>query len=79
MLSDFYFKAIQDDKVLALPMLKAVADDNFILVQFVQFFFDWVENIVEKWENAGNQYFLLFPQCFQKSFSSGVSKAIIVW
>ena len=23
------------------------------------------ENTVEKEENAGNQYFLLFPQCFQ--------------
>ena len=26
----------------------------------------WMENIVTKGENAGNQYFLLFPQCFQK-------------
>ena len=26
--------------------------------------FDIVENIVEKGENAGCQYFLLFPQCF---------------
>ena len=25
-----------------------------------------VENIVENGENAGNQHFLLFPQCFQK-------------
>ena len=24
------------------------------------------ENIVRKGENAGNQHFLLFPQCFQK-------------
>ena len=26
---------------------------------------DRVENIVGKGENAGYQYFLLFPQCFQ--------------
>ena len=33
-------------------------------------FFDRVENIVGKGENAGDQHFLLFPQCFQKaSFS----------
>ena len=25
-----------------------------------------VENIVEKEENAGNQHFLLFAQCFQE-------------
>ena len=28
---------------------------------------DRVENVVGKGENAGNQDFLLFPQCFQKS------------
>ena len=26
------------------------------------------ENIMGKGENAGNQHFLLFPQCFQKVF-----------
>ena len=30
--------------------------------------FDRVENIVGKGENAGYQYFLLFPPCFQKDF-----------
>ena len=29
-----------------------------------------MENNVEKGENAGYQHFLLFPQCFQKSFFS---------
>ena len=33
---------------------------------------DWVENIVGKGENAGNQHFLLFPQCFQKASFSEV-------
>ena len=32
---------------------------------------DWVENIIGKEENAGNQHFLLFPQCFQKVSVSG--------
>ena len=31
------------------------------------FVYDREENIVEKWENAGYQHFLIFPQCFQKS------------
>ena len=34
-----------------------------------------VENIVEKGENAGYQYFLLFPQCFQKVSFSGLLKS----
>ena len=33
-----------------------------------------VENFVGKGENAGNQYFLLFPQCFQKPSLSGRQK-----
>ena len=34
-------------------------------------FLDIVENIVGKGENAGNQHFLLFPQCFPElSFRS---------
>ena len=39
------------------------------------FAFDKVENIVEKGENAGYQHFLLFPQCFQKSFFLKVVKS----
>ena len=33
--------------------------------------FDRLENIVVEGENAGDQHFLLFPQCFQKPFISG--------
>ena len=38
-----------------------------------------VENIVGKGENAGDQYFLLFPQCFQKLSFSGLLKVWTVW
>ena len=41
--------------------------------------FDRVENIVGKGENADNQHFLLFPQCFQVASSSGILKLWIVW
>ena len=37
-----------------------------------------IENIVGKGENAGNQHFLLFPQCFQKPSLSGLLKVGIV-
>ena len=36
------------------------------------------KNTVEKGENAGYQHSLLFPQCFQKAFSSGLEKDRIV-
>ena len=37
------------------------------------------ESIAGKGENAGYQYFLLFPQCFQKLSFSGALKVGIVW
>ena len=39
------------------------------------FVLDIVENIVGKGENAGYQHFLLFPQCFQKTFYLGSLKS----
>ena len=36
--------------------------------------YDWVENVVEKGENAGDQHFLLFLQCFQRPSSSRSKK-----
>ena len=47
--------------------MKEFKDDNFIVVQMVQLYSNRVENIVEKWENAGFQHFLLSPQCFKKA------------
>ena len=45
----------------------------------LKFVFGWVENIVKKGENAGYQYFLLFPQCFQKAPYTGSLKVVIAW
>ena len=41
--------------------------------------FDRLENYVRKEENAGHQYFFLFPQCFQKASFLGLLKVCIVW
>ena len=68
-----------DDKILGLPRLKAFADDNFNVTQDIQVVFHRIVNIMGKEENAGYQHFLLFPQCFQKAFSSSASKVVIVW
>ena len=42
------------------------------MAQIMEFVSDRVENIVGKGENAGNQHFLLFPQWFPKTSTSGV-------
>ena len=57
---------------LNLSKLKAFEADIVKLTP--TFVFHMVENIVGKGENVGNQHFLLFPQCFQTTFSSEASK-----
>ena len=69
---------VPDKKNVAFPKLKAFVDDNFSVAQMVQFFFDSVENFVGKGENAGNQHFLLFQQCFHRAFFKGSLKGGIV-
>ena len=53
-------------------MIRTQTYDDFNYSNGVQFFFDRVGNIVEKGENAGNQYFLLFPQYFNISPFQGL-------
>ena len=59
---------------------KAFADDNLDMAKTEKIFFDRVENIVGKGENAGHQHFLLFPYFFFKNPAlSGSVKVSIVW
>ena len=55
--------------------MKALEDDNFIAAQMVQLFFDRMENIGSKGENADYQHFLIFTQCFIKSFFPRTAKS----
>ena len=58
---------------------KAFADNNFIVAKIMISVFDRAENIVGKGENAGNQHFLLFQQCFHEaSFPGSLKVGIIV-
>ena len=66
-------------KILDWSELKAFVDDKLNVAEMMIFLFDWLESIVGKGENAGYQNFLLFPQWFQKAFSSWVLKVGIVW
>ena len=56
-LNFFKFKAFAGDKIKATQKSKLVSKNE--------------ENMVEKGKKAGNQHFLLFPQCFQKALFTG--------
>ena len=47
-----------------MAKLEALADDKSDVAKMTITVFDRVENAVGKGENAGDQHFLLFPQCF---------------
>ena len=56
--------SLLNDKISDLYKLKAFADGKIHVTQRLKFVLGRVENIVGKGENAGNQHFLLFTQCF---------------
>ena len=60
-------------KNLDWSKLRASADYSINMICFVN---GTVENILGKGENAGYQYFLLFPQYFQKGFFPSVFKSL---
>ena len=74
-----FFNPLPDYKIVGLPKLKAFADDKLNVTENIKVVFHRMENIAGKEENAAYQHFLLFPQCFQKAFSSRASKVVIVW
>ena len=49
------------------------------MIEKLKFVLGRVENILGKGENAGYQHFLLFPECFKKSFPQGSLKVGNVW
>ena len=52
-------------QISRLTQIKAFAEDNLKSAQVLGFLSKRLDNIVRKGENAGDQHFLLFPQCFQ--------------
>ena len=55
--------------------METEADEKVNVAQKLKFVYGSLENIMVKGENAGYQHFLLFPQCFQKSFLLVVFKS----
>ena len=56
--------------MLDFSKLKEFADDNFKFDEDGWKVSKWVENTVGKGEIARYEQFLLFPQCFQKTFTA---------
>ena len=70
--------SLPKNKFLDCSNLKELADDKINVTEKLKFLLESIENIAGKGENAGNQHFLLFPQCFQKPFFTGSLKVGIV-
>ena len=74
-----WHNSLPHDKILDVIKFKAFADNKINVVHMENSVFDRVGNRVGKGENAGCQYFLFFPQCFQKASFLGSLKVRIVW
>ena len=71
--------SLPNDKYLDVTKLKACVEGKINVAHMMISVFDKVENIVAKGENAGNQHFLLFPQCFLKASFLKSLKVGNVW
>ena len=70
--------SVPNDGKLDSSKFKAFADGNLDMAIVIRYFFDKVENIVGKGENAGYQHFLLFQKCFQEFSSLGSLEVAIL-
>ena len=61
-------------QILDSSKLKESADDNFKFDKSGRMFTKRVENTVGKGEIALYEQFLLFPQCFQKTYTADTKK-----
>ena len=61
-----WVKSLPKNKILEITKFKAFAENKINVVHMMISVFNRSQNIVGKGENAGYQYFLLFPQCYQK-------------
>ena len=71
-----FVNSLPNNKIFDWSKSKAFADDKINVTEKLKFVLGRVENIEGKWENAGYQHFLLFPQCFSKGFFLKVVKSL---
>ena len=65
-----YFQPFPKCQILDSSKLKEFADDNFKYDENGRKLSKWVENTKGKGETTHNEQFLLFLQCFQKTFTA---------
>ena len=63
---------LSETTILDSSKLKEFVDDNFKFDESGRKFSKWVENTVGKGEIARYEQFLLFPQYFQKTCTTGM-------
>ena len=68
-----FFKVFNSTKRqnFGCDQIQSICRGQFKFTRLTISFFDRVENMVGKGENAVYQHFLLFPQCFSQPFSFG--------
>ena len=71
--------SLPNDKIFDWSKLKAFPDEKINMTEKLKYVLGRLENTVGKGENAGNQHFLFFLQCFQKASYTGPLKVVIVW
>ena len=64
--------AIPKQQILDSSKRKEFADDNFKFDENSREFSKQVENTVGKGEIARYEQFLIYPQCFQKTYAAGL-------
>ena len=65
-----WYLTLSQTKILDTSKLKEFADDNFKFDENGRKLSKQVENTVGKGEIACYEQFILFPQCFQKTFTA---------
>ena len=60
--------SLPTEKILDQSKLKAFADNKIYVTEKMKIWFQKEKSVVAKGENAGDQHFLFFPQCFQRLF-----------
>ena len=66
-------------QILESSKLKDLADHNFNFDESDRKFSKWEENAVVKGEIARYDQFLLFPQCFEKTYNTDTENPEYVW
>ena len=66
-----YFNPFPNNNFQTLQKLRRFADDNFDFSENGRKLLELVENTVGKGEIARYEQFLLFPQCFHKTYNAG--------